>query len=592
MSQEMQSAAARLSLAAIGALSGFAVWGMVEVLPDLVENARALVLLLTLGFVFFGVLLALIGPERPVPAALGAGALAVPSAALFLWASVRFADMDAFWDNSAAIAALGAGLFITVPFVAAGMAERDGWRDYARLFDTAWNIVVRYTAAWLFAGVAWGVAYLSDQLLGLVGVDVIASLIEIEVVPYIFTGLVLGLGLAIVHELSDYVSPFLLIQLLRVILPVVLVVVVVFIAALAVRGLNDLFGQFSAAATMAGVVLAAVTLITTAIGRDDEMSVDGRGMLLATQALSVLIAVPAALALYAVWLRVGQYGLTPARVAAMLGTFVTLSYALAFAASILMRGDWRGRIRRVNRYKAVAVVVLCALWMTPVINAERLSTASQLARAEGGAPPEQVALWEMAHEWGKPGKAGLAALETRAQAAQDTALVARIAKMRAATSQWRFEQAEEDAARPSLDGMVPVRPEGAVLPAGAFDALSQRDVRSIHAACARSLPGGEKGCVLVIAEFEPLSGAQGAIGIYYEGGEFVQLTAYEILDGQLRRTGLVAGQGRTGLVAGQVMSLPQILPAQMAQILAGDFTMVPVPRYVLEVDGVQLVPRD
>ena len=583
MSQEMQSVATRLSLAAIGALSGLAVWGMVEVLPDLVDNMRMLVFLLTFGFVFFGVLLALIGPERPVPAALGAVGLAVPSAALFLWASYRFEDMDAFFDHSEAVLALGAGLFIAVPFLAAGMAAHDGWRDYARLFDTAWNIVVRYAAAWLFAGVAWGVALASDALLGLVGVHVIETLIEMEVVPYIFTGLVLGLGLAIVHELSDYVSPFLLIQLFRVLVPVVLVVVVVFIVALPLRGLGQLFGQFSAATMMAGVVIASVTLITTAIGRDDEMSAQGPVMLFATQALSVLIAVPAALALYAVWLRVDQYGLTPQRVAAMLGAFVTLTYALAFAVSIAMRGDWRGRIRAVNRYKAMAVVGLAALWLTPVINAERMSTASQVARVEAGAPVSEVALWEMAHEWGKPGRRGLERVADFAAASGSTELAALISSARTSANNWDFNQALRAGDMPVLDGTVALRPAGAVLPEGAFDRLSAYEQQSIHAACERSLPGDLPGCVLVIAAFEPLNPAQGVIGLYYQGSDVVQATAYELHEGALMRIGRV--------MSADGMS-PRLGRAEMVKILEGDFDIVPVPRNVLDLGEIQIFPRN
>ena len=583
MSQEMQSVATRLSLAAIGALSGLAVWGMVEVLPDLVDNMRMLVFLLTLGFVFFGVLLALIGPERPVPAALGAVGLAVPSAALFVWASYRFEDMEAFFNHSEAVLALGAGLFIAVPFLAAGMAAHDGWRDYVRLFDTAWNIVVRYAAAWLFAGVAWGVALASDALLGLVGVHVIETLIEMEVVPYIFTGLVLGLGLAIVHELSDYVSPLLLIQLFRVLVPVVLAVVVVFIAALPLRGLGELFGQFSAATMMAGVVIASVTLITTAIGRDDEMSAQGPVMLLATQALSVLIAVPAALALYAVWLRVDQYGLTPQRVAAMLGAFVILTYALAYAISIAMRGDWRARIRTVNRYKAMAVIALAALWLTPVINAERLSTASQVARAEAGAPASEVALWEMAHEWGKPGRRGLERVADFAAASGSTELAAGIGSARTSANKWDFNQTLWAGDVLVLDGTVALRPSGAVLPEGAFDRLSAYEQQSIHAACARRLPGDLPGCVLVIAAFDPLNPAQAVVGLYYQGSDVVQATAYELHEGALMRIGRVMSADGVP---------PRLGRAEMVKILEGDFEIVPVPRNVLDLGEIQIFPRN
>lgn len=583
MMNEMQTTAERLSLAAIGALAGLAVWSMIEFLPDMVDNARWLLALLTFGFAFFGVLMALLGPQKPVSAALGAAALALPAAVLVVWASLRFEPLDAFFENASAFAALGGGLFIAVPFLAAGMAEPGGWRDYARLFDTAWNIVVRYTAAWLFAGAAWGVALLSDALLGLVGVHVIEWLIDIEVVPFIFTGLVLGLGLAIVHELSDYVSPFLLIQLLRVMLPVLLIVVAVFIVALPFRGLSELFGQLSAAGTMTAVVFASVTLITTAIQRDNELSVEGRGMLWATQALCVLIAVPAALALYAVWLRVDQYGLTPARVAALLGTVVALIYAVSFAASIVLGGDWRARIRTVNRWKAMGVVALAALWLTPVINAERLSTASQVARVEAGVASDGAAFWEMAREWGKPGTRGLERLAAFAQETGDDTLAARIESARSAGSEWAYRSEQNSVEIGPLEGVVPLRPEGAALAAGAFDALAPREREDIHEACARRMPDGQPGCAMVIALFDPLSASQGAIGLYHRGGDNVQVIAYRLTDGVLSRTGrAVTGQGAPALLG--LMDLERVL--------AGDFAIVPAARNVLDLGDVQIFPQN
>ncbi|WP_165802922.1 DUF4153 domain-containing protein [Pelagivirga sediminicola] len=583
MIPQLPIASARLTFALVGAVSGLCVWALAEIVPDVIENPRIVLLLIAAGLGFFTVLLALLGPVRlGVAAAAGLG-MSVPAAALLLWASFRHAQVEPFLNEGYGIAAFSWLLAIGVPFVVAGLQRHGGWRHYGMLFDAAWALVVRYSAAWLFTGAMWLVLLLSDQLLGLVGIHIIDRLIDIGPVPYLISGLALGLGLAIVHELSDLLSPFLVIQLLRVLLPALLVVLAIFIAALPFRGLGNLFGQFSAAATLIAVTVAGITLITTAIHRDDGMSVQGFGMLSATRLLSLLLPVPAALALWAIGLRVAQYGLTPDRVAALIAALIVLVYSLAYAAALVRRSGWRRGQRAVNRWMALVTLAIAALWLTPALNAERLSTTSQIARAEAGAPKDTLALWEMAHEWGIAGKRGLRQLETRARGAGDEAMLALIEKARNSSARWTYNQAAAgDIA--TLDGVVPLRPEGAALPDGALDMLEANARREIHAACARRLPGGHPGCVIVVAAFDPLAGDERAIGFFAQGDDGARLIAYEIEDGRLTERGYARD-----ILGG---SYPYVSTAMMVEIFEGRFRLTSAPRTVLDVDGMMLFPEN
>ena len=168
------------------------------------------------------------------------------------------------------------------------------------------------------------------------------------------------------------------------VLPVVLVVMSVFILALPFQGLSHLFGDLSAAATLLAMALAGVTLVSTAVDQSDADATEAPLMRLMTQMLALLLPLPAALAGWAVWLRVDQYGLTPNRLAAAMAALLALGYGVAYAAAVLRRGRWMARIRLANTWLALGGVVLAALWLTPVLNAQRLSAASQLARYEAG----------------------------------------------------------------------------------------------------------------------------------------------------------------------------------------------------------------
>ncbi len=573
---------ARLSYAIVGAVAGLSVWALVDVVPDIVDNARAALLLIAAGLGFFSVLLALLGPARLIPAALAALGMAVPAALLLFWASFRHSQVEPFLDNGYGIAAFVYLLAIGVPFVTAGLHRHGGWRHYGVLFDAAWTLVVRGAAAWLFVGVVWLVLLLSDQLLGLVGIDIIEDVIALEPVPYLVSGIVLGLGLAIVHEFRDYVSPFLVIQLLRVLLPALLVVLAVFITALPFRGLANLFGQFSAAATLVAVTVAGITLVTTAIHRDDGVSVQGAGMLLAARLLSAMLPVPAALALWAVWLRVDQYGLTPDRVAALIAAAVALVYALAYAGALLMRAGWRRQQRSVNRWMALATLAIAALWLTPLLNPERLATASQIARAGAGVPDRDLALWEMANEWGIAGQRGLARLEARADADGD--LLALIDRARRTPARWDYEAVADDDGIATLEGAVPLRPVGSSLPRGALDGLDADERQKIHEACKRRVTGGHPGCVIVIAAFEPAEGTDRAIGLFATADEGARLVAYRIHEGRLFQQGYPRD-----ILTG---SYPYVSKDVIADILNGQFRLAPAPRTVLEVGGMQLFPQN
>lgn len=405
----------------------------------------------------------------------------------------------------------------------------------------------------------------------------------IDAVPWLISGVALGIGLAIVQELRDVVSPFLLIQLLRVLLPALLVVLAVFILALPFRGLGNLFGQFSAAITLLVVTIAGITLVTTAIHRDDALSVQGRVMRSATWALSVILPVPALLALWAVWMRVDQYGLTPDRVAALVAAGVTAVYALAYAGAALWRVSWSGRQRRVNRGMALLTLVIAAVWLTPILDAERLSVASQMARIEKGVPREEMAVWEMAHRWGVAGERGLTQLEAHARGEGDEKLVALIEKARTHTQYWQFTSDRDEGTVPPLAGVIPLRPEGITLFPGAIDGLHSDQRRMIVDACQRRAPGGHPGCVLVLAEFEPERAGQQAIGLFLTGGNSVQMMSFTLEDDVL----FSEGYPRDLLSDAYPAARPQII----SDIIEGRYSITPAPRNVLEVGGMWLFPQ-
>lgn len=577
----------RITMTLIGAIAGVSLWLFIDVLDELIDNRHLYVWLFSAVAGFFSVLLALTGPVRIPAAALGAASLSLPAAALFGWASLRYAEVSAYLDNPLPVFALVLIIVVGTPFVAAMLKDRQAWRHYPLLFDISWTITVRYAAAWLFVGVAWAVIGLSNELLQIVGITVIEDLLEIDAVPYGLTGLVLGLALAVVYELRDYVSPFLILRLLRLLLPAVLVVIAVFIAALPFRGLTNLLGGFSPATTMLAMAWGAITLLTTALDKSDEEAVQTGWMRLATKALVVFLPVLAALAAWAIALRVMQYGWTPARLAAALVAGYTLAYALIYTGSVVLRGAWMARIRRANAVMALLLIAGAALWLTPVLNAERISTASQLARVtSGSATPDQAAIWEMQRDWGKPGQAGVAALREMRDLDDHAGLTRRLDEAARADSRASYDKRRDTAERGgrirALHDLMPVL--GGELGERAFVELPEFQLIDWLRACRRDAGDGAPGCALVLGAFIPSDRDARGILFLLSGEDRVDVLSVVVRDGRVFSTGAVQDEG-----SGRK---PQLGAADLRDIQGGGYEIRPSSRRALWLGDTELIPNN
>lgn len=580
----------RSLLFVLGGGAGLALWALSYSVGETAIPAALYLALVAFVVSYSGVGLALMGPVPPMRALGGALIIAVPVTALVSLAGMRHDLATGFLDDPVMLSVTAVLVFCATPFLSVWLRHPDRWHDYAALFDTAWTITVRYTAAWGFVAVFWVLVFLSDALLELVGIRTIDTLMRVDWLRFTVTGALLGLGLAVVYELRSMISPYLILRLLRLTVPLMLVVVGVFVVAVALRGLSDLFGGFSAAGTLMGAAIAAITLISAALDRDDDHAVSTPGLRLATQLLAVLLPVLAGLAVAAVFMRVRQYGWTPDRLLAASAAVFLLAYALAYAVSVLLRRDWAGRIRGSNTVMALAVIVVASLWLTPVLDAYRVSAKSQVARFETGAATlDELPLWHMAHDWGRAGAAGLARLQEGADEATRTELAARIATLRDMPNAFQFEQELARRTAPDraadLAAVLPIRPDGATVAPEVFAGLPHYRLELYLDGCARRLPDGRPGCVLVMGGFVPSVGpdAQG-------------LMIYIDPDGQAVVNHLLMRPGHAIVLREAYDPVadrwPRLPGDAVAQVLDGAFSIRPSGLRALHVGESVLVPAN
>ena len=562
----------RGQMALIGALAGISFYLLSETVDKDYFGDRTFLALVTFAIIFFTGLLAMAGPLAIARAVVSAAALAAVATVLFLWASFRFDTLDGYIFGPVPVLATAVIGTVPLPFIIA--AAGPGWRDYPALFSAAWTIVVRYAAAWVFVGVVWGVIFLSDMLLSIVGLNIIEDLIAITIVPFIITGLTLGLALAVVQEFKEYVSPFLILRLLRLLLPAVLVVMIVFVLALPVQGLSGLFGGLSVAAVLLAMTAGSATLITTAIDQSDAEATQSPLLAGATQALALILPIPAGLAAYSVWLRVDQYGLTPDRIFAALMALLALGYGVLYALAVARRTGWMARIRQSNVYMALAGVVAAGLWLTPMLNAERISAQNLVARYQSGATPVAALDVNPLNDWGFAGDAARATLDALAIEPGQEALETALAGASPIAPDVDADPADVLA---ELATVLPVQPATATADRDRLLAgLQAYDLASWLAACRTAMPDGKPGCVMVIADFSQLYPGNEAMVVLRDAGDAMRYEALVQIGTLVERRSMSTLQGYLPYDAGgaqiiaQMQAAPPVLtPVPLSQITIG-----------------------
>lgn len=566
----------RWQLAAVGAIGGALLWAVVEAAENgWIADQPTLVLLALVGTAL-AASLAMAGPiglASALPRALGLG---IVTAALVWLGGLRYAD-GIFGSPLSVLAALTFAS-LPVPFLIA--ERRGGWRDYPALFLQAWSIVVRSAAAWAFTGLVWLVIYLSDQVLQIVGLTLVTDLLQNWLVPMVITGAVLGLAMAVVYELADLLSPYLVLRLFRLLLPFVLAVMVVFLIALPFRGLSGLFRGLSPALLLLAMVGAGVSLVAIAIDQTDAEATTSPVLRRAAQGMALLLPVVALLAAWAIWLRVDQHGWTPERLFVALLAALGLAYGLVYAVAVLRGPGWMERIRQGNIRLALVIIGLAALWLTPVLNAEAISARNQLARFDAGKTQVDELDVSALKGWGYPGKAVLDILAERAKEPGQEALANRL------TGQESPDEADRASAAAALAAVMPVQPTGAT---GTRDTLlgaaPDYQLRDWQAQCDRTGAEGQRGCLMAVADLLPNRPGEEAILILDRGGDYLELLGLYLGDDGLLVTRSVLRSDGRYVTSEEIAALldawraapPALTQAPINQLGTGEAGLLIVP---------------
>ena len=257
---------------------------------------------------------------------------------------------------------------------------------YEVLFAFSWrNFLVTGLAAAFMGGVA-GLLALWAALFRAIGIDFFEELFSKDWFLFPVLAVAFGIGVFIFRNLTRVIDSVtsLLAGLMRLLLPLVILITVLFLAALPFTGLAPLWETGRGTSLL--LWLNAVTLFfinsVYQVGRQTPYPDLVHRLLCPGIALLPIISI---LALYGLYLRVDQYGLTVARcwgltVAVLLGLF-SCGYLWGI---VRRRWSWTENLARVNIVMGWVVLALMLIVNSPLLDFRSISLASQLGRVEAG----------------------------------------------------------------------------------------------------------------------------------------------------------------------------------------------------------------
>jgi hypothetical protein len=289
-------------------------------------------------------------------------------------------------ESFSLIMVLGLMWLLILPFVQCRLLQ-GRWRpSYSTLFTAAWRNTLTLGEAVVFTGLFWLLLGLWGQLFEMLGNRFFKELFGEDYFLYPITALVFGFALYMIGSLTRLVSVVLeqVLSVLKWLAVLAGLILGLFTVALALKlpGLVQTGARAIAAAWLLWLAAVMVLLVNAAYRDGSVERPYPRWIALALRGVVPLLTIIALAAIYAMYLRVGRYGLTVERFWGCVVAAAVAVYAFGYAYAAVRRGPWMAGIDRINIGAALFLIAVIALAQTPVLSPYRLAAASQFERAK------------------------------------------------------------------------------------------------------------------------------------------------------------------------------------------------------------------
>jgi len=280
-------------------------------------------------------------------------------------------------------------VYIAHSLALAAALDRRRVASYSSYFEMAWKLAVQLMFSVFFVGALWLLLWMGAGLFSMVKLNFFKELLQKVwfVVPVICFAWSCAMHVTDVRPAIVRGIRTLLLVLLSWLLPVATLIICGFLCSLPFTGLDALWSTGHATALLLTAVAVLVVLINAAFQNGEAKA--ALAIRVSARTAAIVILPLTAIAIYALGLRVNDYGWTTDRIVAAACLVVAGCYAVGYQWAAHSYDTWLCPIAKVNIATAFVVLAVLLALFTPIADPARISVDNQMARLASGRTPAE-----------------------------------------------------------------------------------------------------------------------------------------------------------------------------------------------------------
>lgn len=338
-------------------------------------------------------------------------------------------------------------LFVALPWLQCRLQYGRWCAPYADLFEHAWQNALTLLLTLAFVGICWAVLMLWQELFALVQIFFFRDLFNEPAFVYLATGGMAGLGILIgrTQHRPIRIARQIVLAIFTGLLPLLAFIAVLFAISLLFTGLEPLWNTRSATKIL--MALVGVNIVFTNAVYQDGLHAPPYPAWLRRVIDAGLLVLPihATIGLYALYLRIHQYGWTQDRYWASITCVVLAAYAFGYAYCVVRRETtWLASLRTVNIALSLVFIALVLASNSLLLDPHRLSVHDQIARwIDGRTDGKHLDLEHLRFASGRRGYLAAQSLRDDARMKADAVLSAELTKVLAREHRFAWMNSQE-----------------------------------------------------------------------------------------------------------------------------------------------------
>ncbi|AIL64562.1 hypothetical protein NOVO_00760 [Rickettsiales bacterium Ac37b] len=273
--------------------------------------------------------------------------------------------------------------FISLPFLQAYLSNSNKSSLYKNLYYYSWKNFILLLEASIFVLLVWILLILCAALFNIIDINFFTKLVSKKWFKYVVSSTTFSIAVCILHS-DETMIVFLrkqILTLLKWLLPINAVILVLFILFLPFTGLQPLWNTHSATTLILSLIIWTIILLNAAYQDGENDAPFGKTILALIKIAIFTLPIYSAICIYALYLRVEQYGWSSDRIWGGILIFIITIESLGYTYScIFNNAKWLDKLGKVNIFVSILTIIILILTNTPFLSPTKIAANSQITR--------------------------------------------------------------------------------------------------------------------------------------------------------------------------------------------------------------------